>query len=149
MGVRLVGAVVTGPIASMSFQDEPVGCRLLRKLADIPDRVLVEGRDLPSGILSRMAALSGSLRAAKSLTYLDTLPRLETLVMQLGEPAWASLLTVPSRQCSQARWILVRRNRNGLPKTSRKVSAWMAHSVLQAAPNSGLSERNPQRWATK
>jgi len=27
------------------------------------------------------------------LTYLDTLPRLETLVMQLGEPAWASLIT--------------------------------------------------------
>jgi len=93
MGVKLVGGVVTGPIGSMVFQGETVGSRLMRQLADVSGQVLVEGLDLPSGVLGQMAALFGSRQAAGLPTYRDTLPRLETLVMQLGEPVWAGLLT--------------------------------------------------------
>ena len=91
-GEPMLGAVVTGAFAGVAYGRDTVGCQWLRKCnADLP-MVLCEGRDQPTGLLARAAALHSIRLAAGLPTYLDTLPRLEVVVTRLGEPVWESLL---------------------------------------------------------
>jgi hypothetical protein len=87
------GIVVSGPVASSLLDDEtPIATMLLNSLDTRSRMTFVEGRDTPNGMLAR-----GAYRFAERLdrglpTYLDTLPRLEMVILEKGEPTWIDLL---------------------------------------------------------
>jgi hypothetical protein len=90
---KYFGMILTGPLASSLFQDgTEVSAWLLDSLAVSSSRILIEGRNSCQGMISR-----GACRFAKMLqdgqpTYLDTLPRLEMVILEKGEPTWVDLL---------------------------------------------------------
>ena len=86
------GAVISGPLAAVLYEGVPLGQLILSQLKMMPELLLLEGRDFPLGILPKMAALYSARKAAGLPTYLDTLPHLRTLVMNMGDPEWADLL---------------------------------------------------------
>jgi hypothetical protein len=92
---ELMGAVVTGPFASLPLEgSRPLGEQLVANLTQLDARtVLVEGADpTASGICARGAATFG-LRSAKGQpTYLDTLPSVSMIAFVQGEPEWVNLL---------------------------------------------------------
>lgn len=87
------GIIISGPVASSRLDDEtPISDVLLDSLDTGSSMTLVEGRDTPNGVLER-----GACRFAERLerglsTYLDTLPRLEMVILEKGEPTWIDLL---------------------------------------------------------
>ncbi len=90
----LLGAVATGPLASTPVnQHETYGRMLLRKLGCPLEIATVEGEGLPFGILAEGAACYSSRRYADLPTYLDTLPRIQTVIRRQGEPTWIDLLS--------------------------------------------------------
>jgi hypothetical protein len=90
---RLLGAIVTGSLAAApGNQHETVGHMFLRKLGCSPESAMVEGVGLPFGILAEGAACYSSRLHADLPTYLDTLPKIETVVRKQGEPVWINLL---------------------------------------------------------
>ncbi len=92
-GKHCLGAIATGPLTSLpSGGDVRLGTSLLRKLGVGHVPVLLEGSDLPHGIASQGAALYAARLQAGLPTYLDTLPRLQLVVKQNGEPTWIDLL---------------------------------------------------------
>lgn len=88
----LLGTVITGPMADVMYEGKSLGEQWLAKVGGSRERVLVEGRDVPHGILARMAAAHSMRLAAGLPTYLDTLPRVEMVVTEAGEPIWNPLL---------------------------------------------------------
>jgi len=90
----LLGAVVTGPLASApGSHHETLGHTFLRKLGCTPETAMLEGAGLPFGTLARGAACYSSRLHAGLPTYLDTLPRIQTVIRQQGEPVWINLLS--------------------------------------------------------
>jgi hypothetical protein len=87
------GIIISGPVASGRLIDEtPITDMLLESLDTRSGMTIVEGRDTPNGLLAR-----GAYRFAERLerglpTYLDTLPRLEMVILEKGEPTWIDLL---------------------------------------------------------
>jgi hypothetical protein len=87
------GIVISGPLANCSFDDaSQIGNWVLNNLNTRSDLMLVEGQDVDKGLLAR-----GAFRFAHRLeqglpTYLDTLPRLEMVILEKGEPTWIDLL---------------------------------------------------------
>ena len=88
----VLGAVVTGPMATVLYKDKPLGEAWLKKIGLCCDRLLSEGRELESGVLARMAAVHSARLKQGLPTYLDTLPRVRLVVTKLGEPVWENLL---------------------------------------------------------
>lgn len=89
---NLLGAVVTGPMAPLALEGQPLGHRQARHIWPMAQRVLCEGMELPVGILALSAARYAAARTANLPTYLDTLPRLQVAVSDQGEPVWVDLL---------------------------------------------------------
>ena len=87
------GIVFSGPLANSALDDHtPIFKTVLDSLDTESERVFIEGRDAPEGLLAR-----GAFRFAERLeqglpTYLDTLPRLEMVILEKGEPTWIDLL---------------------------------------------------------
>jgi len=88
----LLGAVITGPLADILYEGKSLGERWLAKVGVSCERVLVEGRDVPRGVLAGTAATHSMRLAAGLPTYLDTLPRVKMVVTEAGEPIWINLL---------------------------------------------------------
>jgi hypothetical protein len=87
------GIVISGPIANGIFDDRTsVVNMLLDSLDTHSDMILIEGRNIPKGLLARGANRFGRMVDEGLPTYLDTLPRLEMVVSERGEPAWIDLL---------------------------------------------------------
>jgi hypothetical protein len=87
------GIVVSGPLAAAMLDDKrPVHELLLESLDTRTDRLLIEGYKSEKGLLAR-GAYRFATRLANGLpTYLDTLPRLEMVILERGEPTWIDLL---------------------------------------------------------
>jgi hypothetical protein len=90
---RYSGIVAFGPLVSSRLDDGiSITGLLLDSLDTSSGMTLVEGTDAPNGVIAR-----GAYRFAKRLeqglpTYLDTLPRLEMVILEKGEPTWIDLL---------------------------------------------------------
>lgn len=90
---RYSGIVAFGPLVSSRLDDGiSITGLLLDSLDTCSGMTLVEGTDAPNGVIAR-----GAYRFAKLLeqglpTYLDTLPRLEMVILEKGEPTWIDLL---------------------------------------------------------
>ena len=108
------GITVSGPLASCRLDDEtPITDILLDSLDTRSSMTLVEGKDTPNGMLAR-----GAYRFAKRLeqglpTYLDTLPRLEMVILEKGEPTWIDLLDPKQKWVEGGKeWLRPERVRN-------------------------------------
>lgn len=90
-GYQIAGAVVTGPLAFLPAGSSTLGGVLLDRMGRSPAwKCTVES---PHNSLLAEGALIHSLRIENDApTYLDTLPRLEALVREGGEPKWLDLL---------------------------------------------------------
>ena len=87
------GIVISGPIANGIFDDRTsVVDMLLNSLDTHSDMILVEGNHVPRGLLARGANRFENQLAEGMPTYLDTLPRLEMVILEKGEPTWIDLL---------------------------------------------------------
>lgn len=92
-GERILGAVVTGEMASVAIGGGPsLGRRMLSFLRLPEERNMLGGLASGRTILSRGAALFSARLAAGLPTYLDTLPRLQLLIRRRGEVVWEDLL---------------------------------------------------------
>lgn len=94
-GPELLGAVVTGPFASLSLEGLAIlGPALVSRIATIhTDKVLVEGSSpASSALLANGAAEFGKRTALAQPTYLDTLPSVHMIALVHGEPEWINLL---------------------------------------------------------
>src|SRR5262249_36147018 len=90
---EVTAAIVTGPLASVSTsENQPLGRLALRELglSEIPS--VIEGQNCRKGVLAEGAAIHVARIRAGLPTYLDTLPRLQTVITQAGEPSWIDLL---------------------------------------------------------
>jgi len=95
-----LGAVITGPMAGMPCEKEAVGMHHLLKMWSSPKRVLVEGKDVPRGLLARGAAKHAAFirqsehgeDAASPPTYLESLPRVRIAAAVEGQATWVDLL---------------------------------------------------------
>jgi hypothetical protein len=108
------GIIFSGPLASSRLDDEtPITDILLDSLDTNSSMTLVEGKDTPNGMLAR-----GAYRFAKRLeqglpTYLDTLPRLEMVILEKGEPTWIDLLDPKQKWVEGGKeWLRPERVRN-------------------------------------
>jgi hypothetical protein len=90
-GEPVVGVLAIGPLAAVRL---PGGVRLGQQLVPrgLQAMCLTEGVELPRGLTALGAALYGKRRLHDEPTYLDTLPRLRTVVRTMGEPTWLDLL---------------------------------------------------------
>ncbi len=87
------GIIISGPVANSRLDDEaPIAKMLLDSLDTYSSMTLVEGRDTPNGILARGAYRFSERLEEELPTYLDTLPRLEMVILEKGEPTWIDLL---------------------------------------------------------
>lgn len=87
------GIVVSGALANCKFLS---GARIwawaLDGLGVCSENALVEGLHCDDGLLARGAGIFAHRLEKKLPTYLDTLPRLEMLISDKGEPTWIDLL---------------------------------------------------------
>jgi hypothetical protein len=87
------GVVLTGPMASRHFQDGTnVSAWLLESLQVSSSRMLIEGGNASKGVVARGASRFAQMLQEGWPTYLDTLPRLEMVILEKGEPTWVDLL---------------------------------------------------------
>ena len=87
------GIVVTGPLAAAKLNDQrSVQEFLLENLETRSDLVLIENHEVGSGLLAKGAHRFATLLANGLPTFLDTLPRLEMVILEKGEPTWIDLL---------------------------------------------------------
>ncbi len=96
----VLGLVGTGAFAAVRLGDETLAEFALGAVSgkDATQDTIVEGRDDAGGqILARGAAIYGYHRAHRLPTYLDMLPKLESLIVRAGEPVWADLLGARDR----------------------------------------------------
>lgn len=87
------GIVVSGALANCKFLS---GARIwewaLDGLGVCSENALVEGLHCDDGLLAKGAGIFAHRLEKKLPTYLDTLPRLEMLISDKGEPTWIDLL---------------------------------------------------------
>lgn len=89
----LIGVVVTGPLAGLlQIDGRRFGSQILGRIWQQPQRVLIEGDEMPMGSMANSAAEYSARLAAGFPTYLDTLPHLRTVVSKSGEMLWKDLL---------------------------------------------------------
>lgn len=87
------GIVLTGPLAAAKLNDQrSVQEFLLENLETRSDLVLIENHEVGSGLLAKGAHRFATLLANGLPTFLDTLPRLEMVILEKGEPTWIDLL---------------------------------------------------------
>jgi hypothetical protein len=89
---ELSGAVVTGELAAVAPGGQSLARTLLANSNLTPRQILVEGEEDDVDLLARGAALQAWRAGARQPTFLDTLPRLRTMVSRAGEPDWIPLL---------------------------------------------------------
>ena len=93
IGERIIGAVVTGEMASVAIETGLCLSSTLVSSLDLPkERILLSGSTNGRTLLARGAALFSARLAAGLPTYLDTLPRLQLLIRRDGEMIWEDLL---------------------------------------------------------
>ncbi|MBI4882237.1 MAG: hypothetical protein HY812_21630 [Planctomycetes bacterium] len=106
---QTTAVVVSGELAAAGLEsDTCLGRALLDDLGcDTSGFILIEGTpELPHGALARGAAVFLDRRARGEPTYLDTLPRMESVVLVSGEPTWVDLLTQEDQYVDGGRtWI--------------------------------------------
>ncbi|MBU6172877.1 MAG: hypothetical protein KGQ60_03690, partial [Planctomycetes bacterium] len=87
------GLVITGAFANKKFHDKQLVWQWLTQTLGIRSQlILVEGYDTEPGLLAR-GALGFEYRYQAELpTYLDTLPLLQMVIAENGEPKWIDLL---------------------------------------------------------
>jgi hypothetical protein len=114
----LIGAVVTGPMANVIEDRAALGPHYLEKIWPGAQNMLVEGREVPDGVLAHGAAAfaqhlaasrgSESVGAASETTsgvtsggggpfHRDTLPRIRMAAVRQGKAAWIDLLAENDR----------------------------------------------------
>jgi hypothetical protein len=100
-----VGAVVSGPLASVPYGTSTLGERIATSLAPTSSpRVLVANVFSSGGDVAAHGAARFAARAKLDLpTYLDTLPELKMLTSVLGEPEWSDLL--PAKAGGEANYV--------------------------------------------
>lgn len=92
------GIVVTGPMASTKFDGSTMVWEWMYEVLGIEaSKVLVEGVNCETGVLASGACRFGELSGENLPTYLDTLPQLEMLISEGGEPKWIELLDPADR----------------------------------------------------
>ncbi len=95
-----VGAVVTGPMARILVDGEPLGLRYLREVWPKPMNMLLAGQSgTPVGLLAQAAAEHAQrMRASRSGQgvstphFLDTLPRIRIAAVRGGKLVWIDLM---------------------------------------------------------
>ena len=126
-----LSAIVTGPLAAdLAPGGVTFGHERVRSVWPNAARVLVEGTDVPSGVLAGGAALYAARIAADMPTYLDTLPRLRTVVRCGGEPQWEFLLQENDQFVEGGKLWRRRPNLDGLaiPKLSPELVIALDHA---------------------
>lgn len=94
----LLGVIVTGPLGGtrrgeVSLAEHWIAGGLRSPdLAQVRDRVRIEGADLPLGVLALGAGRFAVAIERRQAAYLDTLPQIQIAVSVAGEPQWQSLL---------------------------------------------------------
>lgn len=87
------GIVVSGELASAKFDESSrVWEWMLNWLDTKSQMLLVEGYNSDQGLLARGACRFAHRLEAGLPTYLDTLPRMEMVISENGEPTWIDLL---------------------------------------------------------
>ncbi len=87
------GIVVSGSLANLAFDESSrVWDWVIRALRVESESILVEGMNCELGLLAKGACRFAELLEAKLPTYLDTLPQLEMVISESGEPKWIELL---------------------------------------------------------
>jgi len=90
---RYAGIVFSGPLAAAKFDDQRSVHEFLRESLDTQsDRILIEDDKVGRGLLARGAHRFAASLANGLPTFLDTLPRLEMVILEKGEPNWIDLL---------------------------------------------------------
>ena len=90
---RYAGIVFSGPLAAAKFDDQRSVHEFLRESLDTQsDRILIEDDQVGRGLLARGAHRFAASLANGLPTFLDTLPRLEMVILEKGEPTWIDLL---------------------------------------------------------
>lgn len=88
-----VGIVFSGPLAAAKLNDQrQVHDFVLESLDTQSDCVLIEDDKVGRGLLARGAHRFAARLASDLPTFLDTLPRLEMVILEKGEPTWIDLL---------------------------------------------------------
>jgi hypothetical protein len=87
------GIVFSGPLAAAKFDDQQSVHEFIRESLDTQsDRILIEDDKVGRGLLARGAHRFAASLANGLPTFLDTLPRLEMVILEKGEPTWIDLL---------------------------------------------------------
>jgi len=87
------GIVFSGPLAAAKLNDQrQVHEFVLESLDTQSDCVLIEDDKIGRGLLARGAHRFAARLASDLPTFLDTLPRLEMVILEKGEPTWIDLL---------------------------------------------------------
>jgi hypothetical protein len=87
------GIVFSGPLAAAKFDDQQSVHEFIRESLDTQsDRILIEDDKVGRGLLARGAHRFATSLANGLPTFLDTLPRLEMVILEKGEPTWIDLL---------------------------------------------------------
>lgn len=90
---QYAGIVFSGPLAAAKFEDQRSVHQFLRESLDTQsDRILIEDDRNGRGLLARGANRFATRLASGLPTFLDTLPRLEMVILEKGEPTWIDLL---------------------------------------------------------
>ncbi len=96
----LLGAVVTGPLAKIPNGAATFGADILTNHGLQMERVLVDA-DGGRSLVAEGAMTFARRRKTGEPTYLDTLPKVTTILNVRGEPAWHDLLA------DEHEWVLV------------------------------------------
>jgi hypothetical protein len=90
----VLGAVVTGDFGSLSDERGALAKRIVSFIAPeaVNQLVIAEDGATDGSGLASAAAVYVARRAAGNPTYLDTLPRMETMVIERGLPKWKALI---------------------------------------------------------
>jgi len=96
----LLGAVVTGPVAKIPSGSATFGADILTNHGVQLERVLVDADGCRS-LVAEGAMTFARRRENREPTYLDTLPKVATILNVRGEPAWHDLLA------DEHEWVLV------------------------------------------
>jgi hypothetical protein len=90
---KYAGIVFSGPLAAAKLNDQrQVHEIVLESLDTQSDCVLIEDDKVGRGLLARGANRFAARLASDLPTFLDTLPRLEIVILEKGEPTWIDLL---------------------------------------------------------
>lgn len=90
---QYAGIVFSGPLAAAKFEDQRSVHEFLRESLDTQsDRILIEDDRTGRGLLARGANRFATRLVSGLPTFLDTLPRLEMVILEKGEPTWIDLL---------------------------------------------------------